>query len=161
MCDRPLICGPETPPDPFPVKLKGNVQKGYGRGSKELGIPTANLPEEVAAGASLETGIYYGLASVGPDSRVHPMVMSYGWNPFYKNKVRSAEVHIMHSFDEDFYGQELRVIVLGYIRAEKNYESVEALIADINFDIRVAHASLERVAYRAFSSDGFLLPLQI
>jgi hypothetical protein len=37
---RPLIVGPESPAPPYPIYLKGNVIKGYGRGSKELGIPT-------------------------------------------------------------------------------------------------------------------------
>jgi riboflavin kinase len=89
---RPTICGDDNPSSPFPVKIKGLVTKGYGRGSSELGIPTANLPEDVASSAALDTGIYYGHASVGKDSNVYPMVMSYGWNPFYKNEVRSAEV---------------------------------------------------------------------
>ncbi len=53
----------------------------------------ANLPEDVAesAGKVLETGIYYGWASVGNNAHgVKPMVMSYGWNPYYKNEKRSA-----------------------------------------------------------------------
>jgi riboflavin kinase len=50
------------------------------------------LPEDVAKEAALETGIYYGHASVGASDLVYPMVMSYGWNPYYKNSVRSAEV---------------------------------------------------------------------
>lgn len=49
--------------------------------------------------------------------------MSVGFNPFYNNTVRSAEVHIMHDFENDFYGKEMRVIVLGYIRPEYNYTS--------------------------------------
>ena len=41
-----------------------------------------NLPEAIS------TGIYYGWASVnrGP---VYKMVMSIGWNPFYKNTKKS------------------------------------------------------------------------
>lgn len=38
--DRPLLVGPETPSSPYPFALKGTVVKGYGRGSKQLGIPT-------------------------------------------------------------------------------------------------------------------------
>ena len=60
--------------------------------------------------------------------------MSVGYNPFYDNKVRSAvlshylianvqEVHIMCHYDNDFYGKEMKVIVLGYIRPEYNYTS--------------------------------------
>lgn len=52
----------------------------------------ANLPEEVAeeAGKLIDAGIYYGWASVGFCKDVHPMVMSFGWNPYYKNERRSA-----------------------------------------------------------------------
>ncbi|KAJ3412784.1 riboflavin kinase [Chytridiales sp. JEL 0842] len=145
---RPLIVGPERPEPPYPVYLRGIVSKGFGRGSKELGIPTANLPEEVAeqAGAMIDTGIYYGWASVGHKDIVWPMVMSFGWNPFYKNEKRSA----------DFYGEELRVIVTGYIRPEKNYESLDALIEDINTDIQVAKKSLSRSAYNDLQDHEFL-----
>ena len=46
--ERPLIVGPETPEAPFPVYLKGEVIKGFGRGSKELGIPTGTPPGDHA-----------------------------------------------------------------------------------------------------------------
>lgn len=55
------------------------------------------------------------------------MVVSIGWNPFYKNTKRSFETHVIHEFPEDFYGQNLGVVVCGYLRDEKNYESLEAL----------------------------------
>ena len=35
-----LIMGPEITEPPYPLKLSGLVTKGYGRGSKDLGIPT-------------------------------------------------------------------------------------------------------------------------
>jgi riboflavin kinase len=74
------------------------------------------------------------------DLKVFPMAMSLGWNPFYKNERLTAvrreaplrvyhtylsqqEVHIMHDFATDFYGYELRVLVLGYIRPELDYIS--------------------------------------
>ena len=34
------------------------------------------------------------------------------------------ETHIIHKFDEDFYGAELSIVVLGYLRPEKNYPSL-------------------------------------
>lgn len=75
------------------------------------------------------------------------MVMSIGYNPYFKNTVRTAEVHILHEFDEPFYGEEMRLAVLGYVRPEKDYPSLEALIADIRFDTEVARASLAREAW--------------
>lgn len=91
------------------------------------------------------------------DQRVFPMVMSVGWNPFYKNTTKTAEVHIMHPFEADFYGLEMRVVVLGYIRSEYNYVSKEALIDDIEMDKRVAINSMARPLYQDYSTDPFLL----
>ncbi len=97
-----------------PVYAQGRVIKGFGRGSKELGIPTgnffiyinmkhkslyisctfvafaANFPEEVVESlpADLNTGIYYGWAKVD-DEPVRKMVVSVGWNPYYKNEKKS------------------------------------------------------------------------
>ncbi|KAI8068036.1 hypothetical protein BC940DRAFT_300174 [Gongronella butleri] len=149
--DRPLLVGPEVPETPYPFTIRGTVVKGFGRGSKELGIPTANLNEEALEQlyTGLDLGVYYGWAQVGPvKSTVYPMVMSLGWNPYYKNEKRSAEVHILHEFPEDFYGSELKVIVMGYIRPEQNYPSLDALITDIRTDMEVARQSLSRTAYK-------------
>ena len=37
---RPLMVGSDVPTAPYPLALRGTVVKGFGRGSKELGIPT-------------------------------------------------------------------------------------------------------------------------
>ncbi|KAF9307677.1 riboflavin kinase, partial [Linnemannia elongata] len=116
-----------------------------------------NLPEEAIAAQEdkLVTGIYYGWAQVvvrtAPESHTaitHDTPSS-----------KSAEVHIMHNFHRDFYGDELRVVVLGYIRPELDYTTLDALIEDINIDIEVAHRSLERPAYAAFKEDPLFLQL--
>jgi riboflavin kinase len=67
---------------------------------------TANLPDESITPLSTkaEMGVYYGYAQVIPpaekrvefsleDLMVLPMVMSLGWNPFYKNKQLTAVSH--------------------------------------------------------------------
>ncbi|KAF3225014.1 riboflavin kinase, partial [Orbilia oligospora] len=96
---RPDTAGPDAGPgSPYPVRLSGKIISGFGRGSKELGIPTANIPTE-GLPEFIESGIYYGWAGLqssecGSSSdrgdAVFPMVMSVGWNPFYKNTVRSV-----------------------------------------------------------------------
>ena len=41
----------------LPLRVKGIVVRGFGRGSKELGVPTANLDEHaVQQSSSLHTG---------------------------------------------------------------------------------------------------------
>jgi len=175
------------------------VIKGFGRGSKELGIPTANIPIEglsIGGQKELETGIYFGWAGLGSSSvqaqsherrasisekvkavsdkiadsiknglsnnsaasngSTYPMVMSIGWNPFYKNSKRSVEVHIINKFEKDFYGKHLNLVILGFIRPEYDYLSRESLIEDIETDIEVAKRSLERAAYKKFREDAYL-----
>ena len=125
---RPLIVGPEKPSPPFPLRLSGPIVKGFGRGSSELGIPTANIPIaglSVGGNEDVESGVYYGWVGVDVDedgkrcgnddretegkregqgeakakakSNVWPMVMSIGWNPYYKNTKRSVVCPLLTS----------------------------------------------------------------
>lgn len=109
---RSLVAGPsEGPADPFPIRLSGPVVKGFGRGSADLGIPTANIPLEglsVGGHENVESGIYFGWCglnvnddgnvqhpskddrTIKPNGTIWQMVMSIGWNPFYGNKIRSV-----------------------------------------------------------------------
>uniref|UniRef100_H2Y3J4 Riboflavin kinase n=1 Tax=Ciona intestinalis TaxID=7719 RepID=H2Y3J4_CIOIN len=143
----------------LPHFCRGVVVKGFGRGSKQLGIPTANFPDSVVENlpCDLPTGIYYGWAQVN-SGEVHKMVLSVGWNPYYKNEKKSMETHIIHSFNEDFYDSVLSIIMLGYIRGEENFSSLDDLISAINNDIAKAKFELdgeERIKYKhhSFFSD--------
>ncbi|KAF5021058.1 hypothetical protein F66182_6891 [Fusarium sp. NRRL 66182] len=184
MSSRPSIIGSDAGPEaPYPLHMEGKVISGFGRGSKELGIPTANLPvDEVLTPwiANIPSGVYFGYASLSlpashpdlpspsspdapptgtedalfaaappanPPFHIFPMVMSIGYNPFYKNTVRSAEVHVLHKFTADFYDVPMRLLILGFIREEKDYSSLDALVEDINFDCEVAKNSLAREAW--------------
>lgn len=87
-------------------------------------------------------GVYSGFAKVEDDDAVYKMVMSVGWNPFYKNEKKSMETHIMHKFDRELYGKQLSVVMVTYLREEKNFPSLEALVEAINKDIADAEAAL-------------------
>ncbi|CAG5923507.1 unnamed protein product [Menidia menidia] len=172
----------------LPYFCRGEVIRGFGRGSKELGIPTANFPDSVVDNlpSDINTGIYYGWACVG-NGDVYKMVMSIGWNPYYKNTKKSMasirsfvfgsnsslkrnmkETHVIHKFKEDFYGEILSVVMVGYIRPERTYDSLvtlslpffsfvltEALIAAINNDIEESKQKLEVPEHRKLKDDNF------
>ncbi|KAF8919678.1 hypothetical protein CPB85DRAFT_1524845 [Mucidula mucida] len=135
--------------------MEGKVISGFGRGSKELGIPTANLPIDDNLTrwiADINSGVYFGWASLRlppshpnrtttPEFIVYPMVMEIG------TQRGSAEVHVLHEFEADFYGVEMRVLLTGFIREEKDYANLEALIEDILTDCDVARKSLDREAW--------------
>ncbi|KAL8681963.1 MAG: hypothetical protein Q9224_002058 [Gallowayella concinna] len=175
---RSPVAGPPTgPASPFPIPLSGPIVKGFGRGSRELGIPTANIPLaglSVGGHEEVESGVYFGWAGVNVDDEgrrtdveakgkkegVWPMVMSIGWNPFYKNSVRSVEVHIMHRFRHDFYGARMNLLILGFVRPEFDYLDKESLVEDINTDIEVARRSLERDAYVTLKAHPYLVQFE-
>lgn len=90
------------------------------------------------------------------DIQVYPMVMSIGWNPVYKNERRSVEVHIIHNFEDDFYGAMLNLSILGFIRHERDYDNIDDLVSDIKTDIVVSRQSLARPPYARLRDDGFL-----
>lgn len=85
------------------------------------------------------------------------MVMSIGWNPFYKNSVRSVEVHILHDFACDFYGAHMNLLILGFIRPEYDYVDKKSLAEDIRVDVEVARRSLQRETYESWRQDRYLL----
>ncbi|CAL4154702.1 unnamed protein product, partial [Meganyctiphanes norvegica] len=142
----------------------GEVVKGFGRGSKELGIPTANFPENVVDNLpkDLDTGIYFGWANVDNGPR-YKMVMSIGWNPYYKNEKKSMEIHlfqethIMNVFENDFYGSQLRVVLLGYVRPECSFKSLDDLITAIKNDIAEADRQLALPEYEEFRDHTFFV----
>ncbi|KAJ8260926.1 hypothetical protein COCON_G00166490 [Conger conger] len=141
----------------LPFFCRGKVVRGFGRGSKELGIPTANFADAVVERLppDISTGVYFGWASVGGGD-VHKMVMSIGWNPFYKNTKKSMEAHLIHRFKEDFYGKVLNVLILGYIRPEKSFNSLESLVTAIHSDIEEAKRRLDSQECRKLR-DEFLI----
>ncbi|KAH7431435.1 hypothetical protein KP509_08G047700 [Ceratopteris richardii] len=132
----------------YPLYVKGEVVHGFGRGSKKLGFPTANISiDDLPPKAfGLPKGVYYGCAQLvgeGLDSNVHRMVMNIGNRPtFDKDDTLSLEVHILHDFETDFYGKELRIAILGFIREEMQFASAGDLIRRIEEDIRVMQGVL-------------------
>ncbi|KAK6184880.1 hypothetical protein SNE40_007242 [Patella caerulea] len=140
----------------LPYFAQGEVVKGFGRGSKELGIPTANFPDSVVDHLpdSIGCGVYYGWAQVD-DGSVFKMVMSIGWNPYYQNKKKTMETHIIHAFVDDFYGSNLKVVMLGYIRNMKDFSSLDELIQAIESDISEAKDKLDEPSAIMYRDHNF------
>ncbi|TFJ83790.1 hypothetical protein NSK_004892 [Nannochloropsis salina CCMP1776] len=138
--------GGTTPQLPF--LLKASVVKGFGRGSKLLGIPTANLNMDQVGPVvdSWPNGIYYGFSCLKGD--VYKAVASIGTNPYFKNSQKTVEPHLLHEFPDDFYGEELKFLVCGYVRPERSFASLEELVAAIRSDIEVARTALEAPGWR-------------
>ncbi|KAK3014584.1 hypothetical protein RJ639_009817 [Escallonia herrerae] len=140
-----------------PWYIGGPVVKGFGRGSKVLGIPTANISTKGYSTLLQEhpSGVYFGWAGLSMKG-VYKMVMSIGWNPYFDNAEKTIEPWLLHEFDEDFYGEELRLAIVGYIRPEANFSSLEDLIKRIHEDRKMAEKALELPLYSNYRNDEYL-----
>ncbi|KAL3627649.1 hypothetical protein CASFOL_029012 [Castilleja foliolosa] len=140
-----------------PWHIGGPVIKGFGRGSKVLGIPTANLSAEAFSDALSEhpSGVYFGWAGLA-NRGIYKMVMSIGWNPYFDNSEKTIEPWLLHDFDKDFYGEDLRLVIVGYIRPEANFTSLESLVAKIHEDRKIAEKVLEMPIYLKHKDDPYL-----
>ena len=152
------------------VYLDGKIVAGFGRGSRQLGVPTANI-DPVPMGekiAELPEGVYFGWAKVdcGPgvpaeDSKVHKMVMNVGKRPTFVGNGDgesdvSVEVHIMHNYQGDFYNKHAKVVLLGHIRPEVKFSGIQELLRRIHADIGIARSQLDSERWAKFQEDPWL-----
>eukprot|EP00743_Colponemidia_sp_Colp-15_P005412 GILK01005817.1.p1 GENE.GILK01005817.1~~GILK01005817.1.p1 ORF type:complete len:394 (-),score=72.09 GILK01005817.1:92-1213(-) len=142
-----------------PVRLQGTVVPGYGRGSKMLGVPTANLsmsPEVREKLATVLPGVYFGWGSIGTDSSgVYKMVLSVGWNPFFDNPEKTLEAYLMHEFSDDFHHSHIRLLLLSFLRAEASFASLDHLVEAIHMDTTVSRRLLDETELARFAHDDF------
>lgn len=154
----------------LPVRLTSVVVRGFGRGSKELGIPTANICKDNLKCAisfdDLPTGIYWGytriihtnneeestddtISSLPSLNGVYMAAVSIGYNPVYGNQEKTIEPHLIATSEHpmrksskceetqfgDFYGSDIRLSIVGYLRPELPFEGLDKLIEAIKQDI--------------------------
>jgi riboflavin kinase / FMN adenylyltransferase len=125
-----------------PHEVRGVVVHGDGRGGPELGFPTANMmiDEDIALPA---VGIYAGYFTRA-DGSVHPAAISVGRRPtFYEPGTTSVlvEAYLLH-FEGDLYGELSRVSFVCRLRDEQQFDSVDALIAQMHQDAAAAEQAL-------------------
>ena len=121
-----------------PPAVEGVVVRGDQRG-KGLGYPTANLQLSRRAAVPAK-GIYAG-GFMFPDGTVEPCVTNVGVNPTFGGQELRVEAHLLN-YDGDLYGLEAQVDFRHRLRDEEKFESVEALVAQIDLDAAEARRLL-------------------
>jgi len=121
-----------------PYSLRGIVVRGDGRG-RGLGFPTANLrvaerdklipPQGIyAVRGILRSGTYGGALHLGP-------------RPTFKGSPPTIELHLL-DFDEDVYGEEVRVDFIEFLRPIEPFSTIQALVDQIREDVGAAREIL-------------------
>jgi riboflavin kinase/FMN adenylyltransferase len=114
-----------------PFSLRGPVVQGDKRG-RTLGFPTANIA--IGLDRALPPyGIYVTRAYVRETE--HASCTSIGIRPTFDVEPRPTVETFILDFDEDIYGQEMRIDLLKRLRGEERFESVEELVAQMHRDI--------------------------
>ncbi|MBV7392658.1 riboflavin kinase [Mameliella sediminis] len=125
-------------------RITGTVVHGLKNGRK-FGFPTANLvlPSE----AGLAHGIYVARVAVleGPDMGLYDGCASIGTRPTIGSFAANFEVHLL-DFTGDLYGRRLAVDLVKFLRTEVKFQSIDALIRQIDADVLNARRVLRRIS---------------
>lgn len=115
-----------------PYSFEGLVKKGRQLG-RTIGFPTANVHVAKKYKLIPSNGVY--AVKVNLRGQTFNGVMNIGERPTVDGKGITQEVHIL-DFDDDIYGETLRVEILDFIRPETKFSTVEKLVDQIKDDCR-------------------------
>jgi riboflavin kinase/FMN adenylyltransferase len=109
--------------------IEGIVQRGDARG-RELGYPTANV--ELGDYQRPKYGIYAVRVKLD-DGSEHPGVASLGVRPTFDPPEELLEAHLF-DFDGELYERKIEVALHAFIREERKFDGVDALVAEMRRD---------------------------
>ena len=113
-------------------RIEGPVISGEQRG-REVGYPTANMSIDRLHPPAC--GVYAVLVDVleGPHKGSYRGVASMGVRPMFGENRPNLETFLF-DFSGDLYGTALSVALVEYLRPEERFDSLEALIAQMDAD---------------------------
>jgi riboflavin kinase/FMN adenylyltransferase len=124
-----------------PHEVRGIVERGDGRGARDLGFPTANVavPERICLPGD---GVFAGTFA-GDDGVERVAAVSVGRRPtFYaESGLLLLEAYVL-DFDGDLYGQHAKVRFHHRIRGQERFESIDDLIAQMHRDVEATRRYL-------------------
>jgi riboflavin kinase/FMN adenylyltransferase len=127
-----------------PYSMRARVRSGARLG-RTLGFPTANLG--VHRRRTPLSGIFAvrahgkALTAAGGGLNGWPAVASLGTRPTVKGVEPLLEVHLF-DFQGELYGTELEVEFVARLRDEQQFESLDAMVAQMHRDAAAARAAL-------------------
>lgn len=127
----------------YAFQLRGKVIKGDQLG-RVLGFPTANLFLEESYKLIPSDGIYavkIDLISIEMNQMPAKGMAYIGHRPTINGMSRNIEVNIF-DFDQDIYGQTIRINFMEYLRSDKKFDSLEKLRKQLIKDEKAARKIL-------------------
>lgn len=112
--------------------VSGPVVHGRERG-RTIGFPTANIQSRTEC--LPPDGVYATRVMLADGA--HPSITNIGMRPTFAEPERTIEAHIF-DFARDIYGQNVKLELIERIRAERKFDSAQALAAQIASDLKRA-----------------------
>lgn len=125
--------------------IESKVVSGFQNGRK-MGFPTANLDVKLCEQLLPKCGVYAVMVSLKDTVEWKRGMMNIGHRPTFNGEDVSVEVHLF-DFSGNLYGQELLVSLIGRIRDERRFDSLEALKEQLARDRESANRLLDE-AYK-------------
>jgi len=121
-------------------RIEGEVIQGDQRG-RELGYPTANM--SIDGLHPPKFGVYAVLVDVltGPHKGSYHGAASIGVRPMFGVNTPNCE-SFLFDFKGDLYGETLSVALVDYLRGEEKFDSLDALITQMDADCARARTIL-------------------
>lgn len=120
-------------------EIRGEIVRGDRRGH-DLGYPTANVHLKDVLHPAY--GIYATWVQIEGEDQWRMAATNIGIRPMFELKVGQLEAHILDFEDKDIYGRILRVRPVARLRGEAKFDSLEALITQIEADCDQARTVL-------------------
>lgn len=114
-----------------PFRIEGEVVHGQHLG-RQIGFPTANVAPPPGL-APLADGIYAALAWLPDEETPRPAVAYIGSRPTVDGQGRMVETHLL-DFEGDLYGQRIATDFIEHIRPDVRFDSLDALVAQMEID---------------------------
>ena len=114
--------------------FSGKVIEGNKLG-RTIGYPTANLLIENESKLVPSNGVY--TVNILLKNKIFKGMMNIGMRPTVNGKMRTIEVNIF-DFDEDIYGQELKITIKKFLRSEIKFEGLDELKSQLSTDKAMA-----------------------
>lgn len=133
-----------------PFSVTGEVIKGKQVG-RQLGFPTANIVTTPHMNL-IKPGVYVSYTQLG--NRLYPSLCNVGFNPTFQQVELNIESYLL-DFDEDIYGEVIRIFFIAHIRNEEKFNSLEDLIIRMNGDLAYAQSDY----FDKFTSEDFQIRL--
>lgn len=125
-----------------PFSVIAPIERGAGRGGRELGYPTANQYASDTSAVPAD-GVYAGWLTIIDDGEIdgdmepgvrYPAAISVGTNPTFGDARRSVESFVLDR-DADLYGRMARVEFVEKVRDMLKFNSVDELLEHMSRDV--------------------------